>query len=457
MTSQARSQSTLPIRTLALLAVGIILCINFVIWGGVPHGEMVTPFWIGVGVLIAICIGFGLLTWHLLFRPLPAGHRLPAATAAPASIRQLIAMLLGIAAIYLVVGGFWDEIWHRQYGLPFGEDFFWRPHIMMYFCFGAVVLLGMYSLYQLMKGGQGTFQQRFRANPILGLVVLTAAFLFFALPVDPIWHSIYGEDISAWSIPHLLLFFAFAGVMLLAMALQLSTLPLRPWRGPWRLGPGDLVPLLMNAAIVLTMGQLMMTEWDNTNSLTPLMRSRPEWLLPAVIVGLVAVSGALINHALRCAGAATTTVLMALGTRLLLMRLFETDIMSANAWLLMLAPALALDLWHGLRTGENGSATLWLGSGLACALGTLVVAYPLGQLLYPVFRIQNLPVMVVVVVLIGIGAAWLGTRLGEYLSTANKFVDPAPVGLSTQVISLGGLLASLALIVVLVVTAAPPL
>jgi hypothetical protein len=425
-------------------------------WGGIPQGQTVTAFWAGVGLLIAVCAGFALLTWHLLFRRLPAGHRLPATSVAPASVRQLVAMLLGIASLYLVIGGFWDEIWHRQYGLPFGEDFFWRPHIMMYFCFGATMLLGMYSLYQLMRSGKGTFQQRFRANPILGLIVLVAAFLFFALPADPIWHNIYGEDISAWSIPHLLLFFAFAAVMLLAIALQLSTAPAREWHGVWRLGPGDVVPLLMVAAIILTLGQLMLTEWDNLDLLTPLMRSRPEWLLPAIIVGLVACVGTLVNHALRYVGAATLSVALALTIRLLLMRLFDSDLMSANGWLLMIAPAVALDLWYALRVGGTERRILWLGAGVATALGTLIVAYPLAQILYPVFRVENLPVMIVAVVLTGSGSAWVGTKLGDYLATANKFIEAAPVALPVRLVSAGSMAASMALVVVLVVTAAPP-
>lgn len=457
MTVKPNLKPSLPFQSLILSAIAIIVCINFVAWGGVPRGEAVPVFWIGVGLLILICAGFGWLTWHLLFRQLPAGHRLPAATSAPASIRLLIATLLGIASLYLVVGGFWDEVWHRQYGLPFGDDFFWRPHIMMYFCFGAVMLLGMYSLYQLMRAGQGTFQQRFRANPILGLVVLVAAFLFFALPADPIWHSIYGEDLSAWSIPHLLLFFAFASVMLLAVALQLSTIPVQNWRGVWRLGLSDLIPLLMIASIVLTMGQLMLTEWDNMTRLTPLMQSRPEWLLPAIIVGLVAGVGTLINHALRCVGAATVSVLLALGTRLLLIRLFETNIMSADGWLLMIAPALLLDLWYAFRLRQSDRRLLWLGGALAAALGTLVISYPLAESLYPVFQVQNMPLMVIIIVLTSIGTSWLGTQIGDYLATANKFVESAPITVPVRAVSIGGLLASMALIVVLVVTATPPI
>jgi hypothetical protein len=304
-----------------------------------------------------------------------------------------------------------------------------------------------------MRTGAGTFQQRFRANPLLGLIVLVTAFLLFALPADPIWHTIYGEDLSAWSIPHLLLFLAFAAVMLLAIALQLSTVPPRPWRGIWRLGLADVVPLLMAASIVLTLGQLMLTEWDNLNRLTPLMLSRPEWLLPAIIAALVSLTGTLVNHALRCIGAATVTVLLALAARLLLIRLFDSPIMSADGWLLMLAPAVALDVWYGLRAGTG---RVWLGAGVASALGTLIVTYPLAQILYPIFSVQNIPVMIVVVLLAGIGAAWVGAALGDYLATANKFVESAPGRLPVRLVSMGGLLASLVLIVVLVVTAAPP-
>ena len=51
---------------------------------------------------------------------------------------------------------------------------------------------------------------------MVGLLILNAAFLLYALPADPVWHLIFGEDITAWSVPHLILLISFVLTQLLA-------------------------------------------------------------------------------------------------------------------------------------------------------------------------------------------------------------------------------------------------
>ena len=40
--------------------------------------------------------------------------------------RAVLALILASGGIGIAVGAVWDELWHRRYGLPFGEDLFWR-------------------------------------------------------------------------------------------------------------------------------------------------------------------------------------------------------------------------------------------------------------------------------------------------------------------------------------------
>jgi hypothetical protein len=119
--------SNLPIwGRIKAAVVGVATLIVFIVfgfWSGVPRGERALAFWIGVELLLVILIAFSWAAWHLLFRLLPAGQTVRAPPV-KASYGQALALLLGVGGAGLIVGAFWDEIWHRQYSTPFGEDFF---------------------------------------------------------------------------------------------------------------------------------------------------------------------------------------------------------------------------------------------------------------------------------------------------------------------------------------------
>lgn len=436
-------------------AAAVLVVAAFASWGGLPAPDQQTRFWIGVVVLLAVLGALGLLAWHLLIRP--AGQP-AAARPVPARTRQLMAVLLAAASVNIIAGGFWDEVWHRLYGLPFGEDFFWRPHLLMYFGFLCVIGLAFAGL-TIISRGRGTFQQRFRANPALGWLVLMGLFLMFALPADPIWHGIYGEDLTAWSIPHLLLGVCFGSIMLLASALHLSALPQRAWRGLRRFSWHDLLPLLMAAGILLIMLQLFTTEWDQPDVMSsPIMQARPEWVFPAFILGMAAIAGMLANHSLRLVGGATLVGLIALGARVGMIAAFDTPIMRFNGWLLAIPPLVALDAWQAYRLWGARGAPGWIGSGLTAALGMALVS--VGVLLprlYPFLAISSLPALVIALALAGLAGSWLGTRLGEAISAKGEPVaEEAAAPARVRLISLSALVAVVAFILVFIQTATPP-
>ncbi len=130
-----------------------------------------------------------------------------------------MAALLALGSLALMVGGFWDEVWHRKYGLPFGEDLLWRPHLLIYFGLLLPPALAAVSLVQIITRGEGRLPQRLRADPGMSLLVFLGVFLLLNVPADPIWHLIYGEDISAWSLPHLVLMLSAGLLALLGAAL----------------------------------------------------------------------------------------------------------------------------------------------------------------------------------------------------------------------------------------------
>lgn len=436
-------------RARGFLAVGAALAfmVLFTFWSGVPTGDQALPFWIGTGVLVVVLAIFGWATWHLLLRPLPAGHAHPDQPI-KASYLQAMALLLGTGGFGIIVGIFWDEVWHRQFGIPFGDDFLWRPHLLLYFGFVVALGLAFFGLFIIIRRGQGTFQQRFRANPAIGLLILVGAFLMYVLPADPLWHEIYGEDLTAWSMPHLLVVTSFVLILLLATAIHMSTQPRREWGTPRQLRAADLFPLLMFATISLCWNQFFMVEWDAS---AMFVLARPEWLLPVLIVGGAAFIGVMANHTLRIFGAATLSGLLALAMRYGLIQLFGVgDMMFINAWVLALPSLLLIDGWYAYRQGA------WVGAGVAAAAGMGIVLVTLYNQVYPLFPIANLPITLVGVLVGSLCLSWLGAKLGDYFSERSRQGEGSSQPSTLPFALLGTVAATAVFIIFFVTTAAPP-
>jgi hypothetical protein len=445
----------------AALAALVAAIFALTVWGGLPATDERTAFVISIGVMIAFALLFTLLGWHLLFRPLPAGHKVPTARSLTRGQLQLLASLLGVSAVSLIVGAFWDEVWHRQYGIPFGQDFFWRPHLLMYFSFLLVVILAFGGLYLLMKQGKGTLQQRFRANPLLGLLVIVCGFVLYVIPADPLWHAIYGKDLSAWSIPHTLLAISFTSIMILTAAVQLSTLPLHEWTSILKLRFSEVLPVIAIAFSTMFLLQLLTAEWDQISSVSASLRSRPEWILPANIMVVAALVATLANHAIRRVGTATLVGLLALGFRALLVSVFQFEGVSANMWLVLLPPMVAIDVWYAIRLYTGRAAPSWISSALAGAVGMIVVSFPVINrlLFYPQISQTNLLPMSLAVIVASVGASWFGRNLGDYLALGNKSGETAIESTperSYVFVSVAGLLAILMFIGLFIGTAVPP-
>jgi hypothetical protein len=440
--------------------VGAIFLAFFValaFWGGAPPTASIPAFAAGVVILALVLLAFALAAWHLMIRPLPARHRRPELRTMRASYRRLLATLAGLAGINLVVGGFWDEVWHRQYGIPFGQDLFWRPHLLIYSSIAIIMGLAFWALMDMFRHGQGSLQQRFRANPIVGLLVIVGAFLAFALPADPIWHILYGEDISALSIPHVVLTLSFSLVMVLAVAIQQSTVPARRWRFIGRPSLRDALAMVLLAFVLLIGLQALTSDWDG-GSLRAL-QERPQWLLPAIIVAMATLIGTTANHALRTVGVASLTGLLAITIRLSLIAMFGNPEVGTGAWYAALPPLLALDAWYGLRLKGRGRAPAALSSGVAAMAGMALVSFALVNRFYayPTISPANLLPILLTGMAAAIGASWVGQTLGDFLGLENKDLEPAGAGRrALRLIPPAAFAGVIGFIVLFILTAAPP-
>jgi len=447
----ARSRLTAP----AIAVIAAIVFVSLTVWGGVPTSETLA-FAIGVAVLIGALLAFGFAAWYLLVKPLPANVEAPKTSALSFAQRRLFAVLLLISGVCLVVGGFWDEVWHRSFGFPFGPDLLWRPHLLIYASLLIPSVLALVYIFRLIVSGEGKLQQRFRADPALGFMTLTGGLLMFFVPADPIWHTIYGEDISAWSLPHIVLLFNVSIVTLLAAAVQISTLAPRAWRAIWRITAPEALVLLACAFALNLQLQVLATDWENANMT---IRARPDWLLPAIYVALAAVVGTFANHTLRRVGAATATGVLTLLVRFGLIQLFNYHAITIDSWLPVLPPLIALDVWHAyrLRTGRSPSSALL--NGVAATIGLLLVSIVVINRVFahPQIGWTNIAPVVVTCVLIGAGGSWIGQALGSTLASENKHLEAAEQpDARMRFVSPALFAGTLVFIVFFVLTATPP-
>lgn len=450
----------------AIIAVGgLAVIVALVNWGGTTHPGPL--FALGVGVLLGLIAAFVGLGWWLLASPLPATARVTPIPGA-SRLRALAAAVAASGGLLFVAGGLWDEIWHRRYG-GFGNDFLWPPHLLLYSSIALIAVLAAGALLVIALRGSGSLRERVRAEPLLGLIALVSAYLIFSLPSDELWHRIYGRDITAWSLPHIILITGIAAVMLSSVPLALSSVPRNAGRFLEKLRPAEIVALVLVAWAATMFLQIGTAEWEGLRAVESgsgdafrnAFWQRPEWLYPVVIVSIALFCGRVVQTATGRIGSASAVGVLVLA--------FRVGMMAANdardvglgfvPHLLILPALLALDL-----------TTWWLGardrSGL---IGNLVsvavfVAFALPALpmlvVYPRVNASTLPGMIIASLVMGTLAGAAGTGLGARLARLSARTDSAPTEARLErregLTALAGLCLAVLIVIVSVAVALPP-
>jgi hypothetical protein len=426
--------------TLGLIAVALLLSV-MAFWGGDPiDGPGLLP---GIAILLGIYVAFGLVIGWLYFSPMDTPVHPRDLSPRAVHIRQVLVVLIAISGLLMHVSATWDESWHLMYG-GFGSDFLWPPHLLLYTSFALMALVAGGSLLALGRGSGASrdggtrnrgIRQRFREEPVIGLLGLMACLLVSSAPSDEIWHRIYGIDITGWSLPHVLLGLTFGLVMLSAVAIQLSLTPQHGWRTlrgmHWQEALA-LMPLLFASAAWLLIGTI---DYDTLSTVVnfpsdaaaQIIRTRPEWTYVAVIAIIALLTANIALHATRRAGTATIVALL-----VVILRFGEAALMDgiigrpislpATPHLMMIAPAVALDLWYALRLPHAQSGrTQWIGSIIASA-AFLTVGLPLirATLFYPRVMESTLPGMIISAMLIAPLAGWMGAGIGGWLGSISE-------------------------------------
>ena len=441
-----------------LYAIVLLLALlGLAYYGGLPAPDEMPFFILGSVILVGLSLLIGALGWFLLYRPLPENYKIRTESPLKPFQRQLLGSTLIMSMVLVGLGGVWDEVWHTLYGIPFGEDFFWRPHMLIYAGFIILILLAGLSILVLLRNGKGNLSQRFRADPFIAFTVLVGLYMVYALPADPIWHSIYGEDLTSFSIPHVLLTVMFTLPFLIGTGFIISSNPKSHWRSILSFRLTDTLPILAFVFIQLITFVLFVVNWEvlaiSSNMTIALLF--PEWLFPLLLSFSVVFVGISATHSLRYYGAATLIGVLSFGLRLLLLRLLGHELQSANAWLIALVVHLCIDAFYFLRRGNIPG---WWQAGLFAGLGMSIISLPLINSFYPTpeTTISNLPFMLLACFAGALLAAWFAQALGDFIADSPRYISEEVPKMRLLAVSGAIFAATLLFFLWFVMTATPP-
>jgi hypothetical protein len=355
----------------------------------------------GLGGLIVLALAFAGLAWWIFRSPL---SELGTYDRDPVNATRMSRLALAGIGVYgvLCAGGIWDASWHMRYGIAGTISDFWSPpHITMYLSFATLASGALFALTRLI-GTAGALRASFRAEPLLAAFFLVSLFQFSFGPVDEVWHKLFGVDLTAWALPHIVL----GGLAVVALAL-LVPLQGRPFaRGTWR---WDAPAIFAFAVILWTPTAIAVGDWEFTlrSGAVPAgnpLFERPPWSY--VVAG--ALPGAFVL------GAAATVIerrwasaLVALAMILFsgaVFALFAALGSSMPLWTTAVAYLVAGTVVDAVRRGSRGRAlargilfsacyaatsialTVWstriVDLGLGDALGATILSLALGTSTY---------------------------------------------------------------------------
>lgn len=460
-----------PASLRSLLALGwVVFMFGYTAWwGGFPRQDAL--LWIGVLVLVGIYVGFGFLAWWLFLSPTSSPD-----SGSPSErdliIQQAIGSLVLVGGMALVTGGAWDEVWHRRYGLgAVVKDFFWPPHILIYASLTIIALCAVFGV-GLLANRAGGIRERFRRSPLLGILALVSTAQVVALPADAFWHKLYGLDLSAWSLPHLVVVLNFGLLMSVATLLLAGVPPRTGWRG-WRgIRANEIAGLFAMAFGAMEFIQIGIAEWDaifkvgqgSEDFFRQVFWRRPEWLYPVVLITLALFWAVLVQRLVRRTGAATLVGLLVIVLRFATV----TGLGGWQAHLGLLAHVLCfpiflgLDIWQARVVRDSDNAWLKTLGYLLTAGIFLAIALPvIGQwMVYPRINEFTVPRMIFFGLLVAPIVGWTADTIGQMLTGPSAAADQPRLAerpaKTWTAVSFGGLAGTLAIVSLMVLMAKAP-
>ena len=416
--------------SVALALSAVLVLIRMVIWGGIPA---VGPlFWVGVALLISTMAIFAGLCGWLFFSSLPTG-RVKRATQLPPGSYLMLMAALG-AGFLSAVAVFWDETWHRIFG--FGavlDDFLWGPHKILYVALGTLAVISGLSLYRAIRADRTDIRAGFRANPHLGLLGLAAGYLIASLPSDQVWHWVFGLDITAWSLPHIILVLSFGFAMISLAAVFLVS-------------GGDSPAFSFNhllGGLALGIGGVLMlvlvTEYDSVTlaSVSPgqealqIIAGRPQWTYPVTLVAIGVLLASVGVRLSRRFGVVTIAALFIGVFRTVAVTFFNASgQMGVVSHWLVCVPLIGIDLWQLVKKEKSDSLRYQIVGAVLVTIVFMSAAIPVINAWLATYQIgpEAIPGAFIFGVIMAVWASLLGNLLGGWLASLESGRLPAVAG-----------------------------
>lgn len=420
-----------------LLGAGLLVYVALSILAGMPSAANLTAFIIGLVVLFVVVIALFAFSWYLLYKPLPAHYKIESTSPLSRLMRQGLAMLMVLSSLIGTAGGLWDVAWHTYYGLPFGPDFLWRPHQLIYFSLFAPILIAAFIWIQTVRKGKGTLQQRFRADKPLSILMLGGLFMLVVLPMDPIWHLIYAEDLTGLSVPHTLFTLANTVIFTGYWSILLSYTPLRQnWEGIWKARIVEFLIALIGATTLVTLlivvagdWEMVMTGSDKLPNLPSLVSARPDWALVAMLSFASAWVSSVTQYSSRLYGIASLSMILGIVIRQSLFIFFNNAFEGYGTWLVLSPLIISLDVLAWLGAKRGGQFPFWQRALVLTLFGTLITL-PLINVFfsYPTVTLSNAPILVIAMFISSCAGLWMGQVLGNFIANAKREEDNAMQG-----------------------------
>lgn len=313
------------------------------VFGGIQPGR--PSIWLGIGGLALLITIFGWLFWWLCLSPITVSVE-PDLSPETRRLYNRVGWLGVFSMMLFAAGGASDAVQHTITGLKIEfNDFLTWPHMLIYASFLIDVVVSGVVLGRILLG-KGDPRVRARRVMPLAIFALASGYLISSLPVDAVWHSIYGSDIEAWSFPHVL-------IMVMSFVLSLTTAKLLLTSEPAETRqPITNVGVVILIACSTWVAILMFSavyEWMGT----PINAKTAGWVYPFIIFTIGLFGSLLATNLTGWAGAATLNAMFTLIVRLLtgvgmsIVNPSEPMFLISHVYLFI--PILALDLYYWRR------------------------------------------------------------------------------------------------------------
>lgn len=205
-----------------------------------------------------------------------------------------------LGALLYAIGGPWDQLIHVQRG----HTLLATPHLVIAGGLCLYIFSGVLAFF-ILRGG--FLPQRERNS--LKIMALGAVMLPIGWVFDELWHRIFGMDMTAWSPPHIVIFFGMVSVLLGLAFFEANRARQRRSSGVSWFN----IRLIFFFASIFFVALFFFIDFDVPGMAQLITSTRPEFSYPVALTGVIVFLSFLAASTARRAGAATIAALLAWG------------------------------------------------------------------------------------------------------------------------------------------------